>query len=194
MTDLNHQTVRLSPGRHVRPGEGVCVMELSSMLVGEPFTDRPRSVCPIIGAFLRRYNDGIDDASRNDLYRFASDAIGTRDEALLQVRADLCRWFIHHQHRNLSRGVWRLVPAGWRTLGAGFGTPPIGAAAGTLAAEFVRKQRPGAHAAALAFVDLLIECSASGETPAAASARAPCAKLTSFSVPYTSVRPTAPRA
>jgi hypothetical protein len=33
-------------GQHANPERGVCVMELASMLAGEPFTDHPRSVCP----------------------------------------------------------------------------------------------------------------------------------------------------
>ena len=65
---VSHQTVRLSPGRHGRPEDGVCVMELASMLAGERFSDRPRSVCPVIAAFLRSYNDQVDDRRRQDLY------------------------------------------------------------------------------------------------------------------------------
>jgi hypothetical protein len=72
MNETDHQTVRLSPGRHRSPDDGACVMELASMLADEPFSDRPRSVCPVIAAFLRSYNDGLDDERRRDLYRFAS--------------------------------------------------------------------------------------------------------------------------
>jgi hypothetical protein len=39
-------------------------MELASMLADEPFTDRPATASPVIAAFLRTYNDGIDDARR----------------------------------------------------------------------------------------------------------------------------------
>ena len=53
---VSHQTVRLSAGRHSSPAEGVCVMELASMLAHEPFSDQQRSVCPVIAAFLRAYN------------------------------------------------------------------------------------------------------------------------------------------
>jgi hypothetical protein len=77
MQQLNHQTVRLAKGKHTSPQRGVCVMELASMLAGEPFSDHPRSVAPSIGALLRGYNDIIDDVRRQDLYRFAADAIGT---------------------------------------------------------------------------------------------------------------------
>jgi hypothetical protein len=54
-------------------------MELASMLAGERFSDRPTSVCPVIGAILRAYNDKTGDGLRQDLYRYASDVVGTRD-------------------------------------------------------------------------------------------------------------------
>jgi hypothetical protein len=78
MTVRSHQTVRLAPGKHAGPDDGVCVMELASMRAREPFSDRPRTVCPVIAAFLRSYNDGLDDARRNDLCPFAATAVGTR--------------------------------------------------------------------------------------------------------------------
>src|ERR687885_2466316 len=75
-TIVSHQTVRLRRGKHASPEKGVCVMELASMLAGEPFSDRPQAVCPVIGAYLRSYNDVVDDDRRQDLYRYAAEAIG----------------------------------------------------------------------------------------------------------------------
>src|SRR3954463_6425802 len=72
-----HQTVRLSAGRHRSPHAGACVMELASMLAAEPFSDRPHTSSPVIGAFLRTYNDGLDDERRQDLYPLASLIGGT---------------------------------------------------------------------------------------------------------------------
>ena len=76
MNGPTHQTVRLARGKHRHPADGVCVMELASMLAREPFSDHPASVCPVIGAVLRAYNDNIGDERRQDLYRFASLAVG----------------------------------------------------------------------------------------------------------------------
>ena len=162
MTDIGHQTVRLSPGRHRSPDDGACVMELASMLAGEPFTDRPQSVCPVIAAFLRSYNDGVDDERRRDLYRFASEAVGTRDQALHELRSLICREWIARRHRTLARGPFRLLPAGWRTLGAGLGDPPIGATAGRMAARLARRDGAAAHRDTLELVDRLIGCSRRG--------------------------------
>jgi hypothetical protein len=83
---ISHQTVRLGPGRHPQPGNVVCVMELASMLAGDRFGDRPRSVCPVIGSILRVYNDNVDDRRRQDLYRFAAEAVDTRRDYRVQRR------------------------------------------------------------------------------------------------------------
>lgn len=56
------------------------------MLSGGRFTDRPLTVCPVIGAILRAYNDNIDDRRRQDLYRFAAEVVGTRGDFILQAR------------------------------------------------------------------------------------------------------------
>ena len=77
MSALSHQTVRLARGQHASHHSGVCVMELASMLAHEPFSDRSRSISPTIGAFLRTYNDRLDDARRQDLYPVAAAIIGT---------------------------------------------------------------------------------------------------------------------
>ncbi|HWD65010.1 MAG TPA: hypothetical protein VG405_07525 [Solirubrobacteraceae bacterium] len=77
MPQPSYQTVKLARGRHVAPEAGVCVMELASMLAGEPFSDRPRSVSPVIAGFLRAYNDLIDDRRRQDLYGCAAEALGS---------------------------------------------------------------------------------------------------------------------
>src|ERR687894_3251435 len=112
MTQASHQTVRLSQGKHRGPDHGACVMELASMLAGEPFSDRPRCVDPVIAGFLRTYNDGIDDRRRQDLYPLAADVVGTRAVTSVQSeRARLClRWAQSH-HAELRRGARRLLPA-----------------------------------------------------------------------------------
>ncbi len=82
----SYQTVRLGAGRHNGPGREVCVMELASMIAGERFSDRPVSVCPVIAAILRAYNDNLDGGRRADLYRYAAEATGTRGSFHLQLR------------------------------------------------------------------------------------------------------------
>lgn len=74
----SHQTVRLSAGSHAGPDDGACVLELASMLGDEPFSDRPRSVCPALREFLQGYNDGLPDALRQELFGLAAEIVGTR--------------------------------------------------------------------------------------------------------------------
>jgi len=78
MTGVTHQTIKLGNGKHRSPEEGACVMELASMLAGEPFSDHPVSVCPVIGSLLRAYNDSVDSERRQDLYAYAAKIVGSR--------------------------------------------------------------------------------------------------------------------
>ena len=143
------------------------------MLAGEPFTDRPASVCPVIAAFLRTYNDRVDDRRRRDLYRFASKAVGTRgSDSLEERRAELCRRWISECHPRLAGGPARLVPVRWRTWGTK-DDEYAAMVAGRLAAQSVRRSRAGAHEAALALVEHLIACAAQGPDPAAQPPGAP---------------------
>jgi hypothetical protein len=93
-----HQTVRLGRGRHAGPGPEVCVMELASMLAGDPFSDHPATACPLIGSLLRTYNDAVEDDRRQLLYPLASLAVGTRgDRAITERRSRaLAEWCEEH--------------------------------------------------------------------------------------------------
>jgi len=84
--NVSHQTIKLSRGKHANPQQGACVMELASMLAGEPFSDHPISVCPVIGSLLRAYNDSIDDRRRQDLYACAAKVVGSRCSPEVQQR------------------------------------------------------------------------------------------------------------
>jgi len=102
MTLVSHQTVRLARGRHASRHAGVCVMELASMLAGEPFSDRAHSISPTIGAFLRTYNDGLDDVRRQDLYPVAAAIVGTAARrAVERERISRCLAFAREQGAGL---------------------------------------------------------------------------------------------
>ncbi len=109
----SHQIARLSHGRHRSPDQGVCVMELASMLAGERFSDSPQSVCPVVATFLRHYNDRVDDSRRQDLYAYAAMAVGTAgDREALRPRAQLCARLGEAYGASLSRR--RRLIARWR--------------------------------------------------------------------------------
>jgi hypothetical protein len=165
-TIVSHQTVRLRRGKHASPEKGVCVMELASMLAGEPFSDRPQAVCPVIGAYLRSYNDVVDDERRQDLYRYASEAIGTAGSAALRRRrAERCLAEIARLHDQRSR-VRR-----WLS-----GRPELSLPGSSIELERVgmhlaralQRSGPEGHARALALADELI---AMGPVPAPAAPR-----------------------
>jgi hypothetical protein len=107
MAPVTYQTIRLSKGKHASAEEGACVMELASMLAGEPFSDHPRSVCPVIGALLRRYNDTLDDWRRQDLYAYAATVVGSRGGPRLErARTDYLRtWIADRSPRRRHRWV-----------------------------------------------------------------------------------------
>ena len=65
------------------------------MLAGERFSDRPRAVSHVIAAFVRTYNDLVDDPRRRDLLAYAGAAIGTRGRRSLETRraTRLLEWY-----------------------------------------------------------------------------------------------------
>jgi hypothetical protein len=82
---------RLAPGRHSSPRDGVCVVELASLLAGEPFSDRPDCVDHVIGGYLRSLNDRVSHAERQRLLPYAERAVGTgTDRQLSKLRRELC--------------------------------------------------------------------------------------------------------
>ena len=150
---VSHQNVRLRRGKHASPEKGVCVMELASMLAGEPFSDRPQAVCPVIGAYLRAYNDVVDDERRQDLYRYAADAIGSAGPAALRRRrAERCLAEIARLHDRRSR--LRRWLSGRPELSARLVDRARARRRMHLARSAAR--RGAGHAAALALVDELI--------------------------------------
>ena len=59
----------LSHGSHRNISDGMCVMEAASWIAGEPWSDHPACVCPVIGSFLRSWNDALPDDERNTLLK-----------------------------------------------------------------------------------------------------------------------------
>jgi hypothetical protein len=158
MTPASHQTVRLSQGKHRDPDHGACVMELASMLAGEPFSDRPRCVDPVIAGFMRTYNDGIDDQRRQDLIPLAAEVVGTRAVAGVQAeRARMCLHWAQAHHGELRRGARRLLRLRPLVPDARLGDDAAGTLAGRLAVKLAcRRKSESTHETVLAFVRQLI--------------------------------------
>ncbi len=77
----------LDGGAHDDLSKGACVMEAVAYVAGEPWSDHPQCVCPVIGDFLRLWNDGLSDDERDTLLRpLISLVIGTRGNPALERR------------------------------------------------------------------------------------------------------------
>jgi hypothetical protein len=155
----SHQTVRLCRGKHDSPEQGVCVMELASMLAGEPFTDRPACVDPVIGGFLRAYNDTIDGRRRQDLYAIAARVVGSaRGLALEQARAARLLAFAEAHRRRPRWQRWRRRAQRPMSLAAHLGKD----APGVLAVRALGHVDEARHAAALELVEDLVALQEAG--------------------------------
>jgi hypothetical protein len=153
MSRVTHQTIKLTKGKHSSPEDGACVMELASMLAGESFSDHPASVCPVIGSFLRAYNDSIDDEQRQDLYAYAAQAVGTRAGLAVQREraARMTAWAAAHEQRRWTR----FLP--FSQLGTlGLRRQPSVHAIGTYAVHAIPKHTDDTHAQVLALLDALL--------------------------------------
>src|SRR4051794_3922101 len=88
----SHQTVRLSAGCHLGPEDGMCAVELASVLAGESFSDHPRAVSPAVAAVLRGYNDGLDAERRQDLKPLSTACVGSAAGPRAElIRAEMIR-------------------------------------------------------------------------------------------------------
>ena len=80
----------LSRGSHATADEGRCAMEWVSYLAGEPHSDSPRCVSPVLMKFCIRLNDALGDERRQRLRPYLARTIGTREDGLDEHRAWLC--------------------------------------------------------------------------------------------------------
>jgi hypothetical protein len=67
----------LARGRHRDSTDGACLMEATALLSGQPFSDRPAGVHPLIADIARIVNDAVSDPARQQLLRFAPAAAAT---------------------------------------------------------------------------------------------------------------------
>jgi len=159
---VSHQNVRLTRGAHRSPRHGACVMELVSMLAGERFSDRPVTACPVIGSFLRAYNDVCGDTDRQELLACAASVVETRCPRAEAARVEHCV--------DVAIDCYRALPRWRRALDGAYGVQAIlDAAAGPRdrtdldrigyhLARLVRRSRGGGDRA----LDLVEELAAIG--------------------------------
>jgi hypothetical protein len=78
---------RLAYGTHATPEDGRCAMEWVSYLAGEPHSDEPACVSPVLRAFCTTLNDSLEDGPRQRLRPYLARTIGTADDGLDEARS-----------------------------------------------------------------------------------------------------------
>jgi hypothetical protein len=134
-------------------------MELASMLAGEPFTDHPASACPVVGSFLRAYNDSVGDDRRQDLYAYAARVVDSRAGTAVQRRRAerVAEWALNMQRRRWTR----ILPLS-RLRTIGLHRQPSAHAVGTYAVRAIPRHTDETHREALALLDELLAMGAIG--------------------------------
>lgn len=77
MNTLDLDTLTLAAGYH-DPGDEMCVMEAAAFIAGEEWSDSPECASPVVGAFMRAWNDALNDDDRQDLKRYILRLVGSK--------------------------------------------------------------------------------------------------------------------
>jgi hypothetical protein len=80
----------LGRGAHVRPSDGANVLELATVLAGEPWSSGPESVHPALATAAQTVNDLLDDDHRRLLVPLAPWLPGTRASDAWAVVGGVC--------------------------------------------------------------------------------------------------------
>jgi len=90
------EALRLAKGAHDSFARGASVMEAVAYVAGEPFSDHPQCASPVVGAFLRAWNDRLDDETRQRLTPYVVRLVGTAgsDEDERRRRDMLWEWVL----------------------------------------------------------------------------------------------------
>ena len=71
LQEIETRLAKLAPlGAGAHEADGVaCAMEAVAYVAGEPWSDHPACACPVLGTFMRAWNDGLPDDERDTLLR-----------------------------------------------------------------------------------------------------------------------------
>ena len=104
----------LAWGTHANPDDGRCAMEWVSYLAGEPHSDQPRCVSPVLRAFCTALNDSLEDEPRQRLRPYLARTIGTADDGLDEVRSWMAMDWLIRTYTRTWLGVAHLPGAARR--------------------------------------------------------------------------------
>jgi hypothetical protein len=88
----------LTRGRHAYPADGRCAMEWVAYIAGEPHSDHPACVDPVLGEFGRAWNDALDDDTRQRLRPYLARMIGTANDGRSLERSRMCLDWLARTH------------------------------------------------------------------------------------------------
>jgi len=97
---LDLDALHLESGSHLEGSVHVCMMEAAALFAGEPHTDHPCCVSPLLANVGIRLNDRATDTQRQDLKRFIPLVVGTAGDG----QDDARRWLA------VDRSVRFLLP------------------------------------------------------------------------------------
>lgn len=96
-TAAHPKPIRLAHGAHRDPKLGLCYNEAVAYAAGEPHSDMPACVSPVIRRFGMTLNDRLDDERRQLLRPFVLRAIGTAGDGRDEERQRMCvEWLVEH--------------------------------------------------------------------------------------------------
>lgn len=137
----------LKRGLHSGPDAGACIMEAVAFVAGEKWSDHPQCVSPVIGAFLRNWNDSLPtDADRERLLKpLIPKIINTRADAATEERRSYLAldWMI----RTFLPAWLRLAKLNEHADAVAALAPIVDMATATAAAHVVRTANKAAYAA-----------------------------------------------
>ena len=88
-------TITLAKGAHKDRSDGLCLLEAVAWFAGEPHSDHPACVSPVLAAYGRSLNDALGDDSRRLLIPFISVLSRTAGDGLDEARGYLALdWII----------------------------------------------------------------------------------------------------
>jgi hypothetical protein len=88
--DVPEVVPQLMRGKHRKPRQGACFMELASYLAGERWSDHPVCTHPLLAGLARLVNDHTTDAGRGRLVELVPPVIGlTSDDPRVDVEIAL---------------------------------------------------------------------------------------------------------
>jgi hypothetical protein len=98
----------LAYGPHATPEDGRCAMEWVSHLAGEPHSDQPVCVSPVLRAFCTALNDSLDEEPRQRLRPYLARTIGTAGDGLDEARSWMAMDWLIRTYAPTWLGIARL--------------------------------------------------------------------------------------